>query len=279
MWTKPAPASGLIASGRAETLDAVDWIALTRGGEGGGGKLPLQRIDVTAQRLQLLGGTFPDTRVIVAPAARGAIAIQAEGAALQGAVLVPAGEGEAMAGRMQRVHWRPAKVATAAPADTSATTATTRNDEIDPAKIPALTIDIDELQLGDARLGTAKVRTRSTATGMRIEQLQTRAPKQHIDLSGDWNGKGAMASTRLKVEIGSEDFGALLTGFGMGGRLAAATARSSSTRAGRAVRWRSSSTTSKAACSWMRAMAACWKSNPARAACWACSASRSCRGA
>ncbi|HJW45581.1 MAG TPA: DUF3971 domain-containing protein, partial [Lysobacter sp.] len=93
-----APVSGLIAGGRAETLDAVDWIALTRGGDGGG-KLSLQRIDVTAQRLQLLGATFPNTRVIVAPAARGAIAIQAEGAALQGAVLVPAGEGEALAGR------------------------------------------------------------------------------------------------------------------------------------------------------------------------------------
>ncbi|HEV8695236.1 MAG TPA: YhdP family protein, partial [Lysobacter sp.] len=69
---EPAPLSGLIASGRADTLDAIDWIALTRGGEGGGSKLPLQRIDVTAQRLQLLGGTFPDTRVIAAPAARGA---------------------------------------------------------------------------------------------------------------------------------------------------------------------------------------------------------------
>lgn len=211
-----APASGLIATGRADTLEAIDWIALTRGGEGGG-KLPLQRIDVTAKRLQLLGGTFADTHIIVAPAARGAIAIQAEGAALQGAVLVPASESEAIAGRMARVFWRAATAqGTTNPAASAAAQA---SNEIDPAKIPALTIDIDELHLGDAKLGVAKVRTRPSGAGMRIEQLQTRAPQQRIDMSGDWNGKGAAANTHLKLDIASDNFGALLAGFGMGNRL------------------------------------------------------------
>lgn len=212
-----APASGLIATGRADALDAIDWIALTRGGEGEN-KLPLQRIDVQTQRLQLLGGTFPDTRVIVVPAAHGAIAVQAEGAALQGALLVPASANEAIAGRMQRVFWRPAASGAAAPG-ADAAGATAAGDEIDPAKIPALTVDIEELHLGEAKLGSAKVRTRPSATGMRIEQLQTRTAKQRIDLSGDWSGNGATASTHLKVDIGSDDFGALLAGFGMGNRL------------------------------------------------------------
>ncbi|HEU0305889.1 MAG TPA: YhdP family protein, partial [Lysobacter sp.] len=63
---EPAPVHGLVAGGTADTLDAIDWIALTRGGEGGS-KLPLQRIDVTTRRLQLLGGSFPETRLVVAP--------------------------------------------------------------------------------------------------------------------------------------------------------------------------------------------------------------------
>lgn len=221
-----APASGLVATGRAETLDAIDWIAFTRGGEGGS-KLSLQRIDVTTQRLHLLGGTFADTRVIVAPAARGAIAIQAEGAALQGALLVPASTSEAIAGRMQRVHWRPAARAGAASPTATATAATTAaatttavgGDDIDPAQIPALGIDIDELHLGDAKLGTAKVRTRPTASGMRIEQLQTRTADQRIDLTGDWTGKGASANTRLKLDVSSDDFGSLLAGFGVANQL------------------------------------------------------------
>jgi uncharacterized protein (TIGR02099 family) len=221
-----APASGLVATGRADALDAIEWIALTRGGDGNG-KLPLQRIDVTARRLQLLGGSFPDTHVIVVPAPRGAIAVQAEGAALEGALLVPGAEGATVAGRFERVHWRSAKPkaakangpGTQSATATTASAAATADDDIDPAKVPALAFDIDDLRVGDAKLGTAKVRTRPTATGMHIEQLQVRTPQQRIDLSGNWQGRGIAANTRLKVEIGSEDFGALLTGFGFGGRL------------------------------------------------------------
>ncbi|MEJ7747563.1 MAG: AsmA-like C-terminal region-containing protein, partial [Luteimonas sp.] len=55
---------------------------------------------------------------------------------------------------------------------------------------------------------------------MRIEQLQLRAPKQRIDITGDWLGRGGAMRTRLGVAIDSDDFGALLTGFGFGGRLA-----------------------------------------------------------
>jgi uncharacterized protein YhdP len=226
-----APASGLIATGRAEALDAIDWIALARGGDGDG-KLPLQRIDVTARRLLLLGGSFPDTRVIVVPAPRGAIAVQAEGVALEGALLVPGAESAAVAGRFERVHWRSAspKAVSMAASSAQPTTAVgmaidvrTKDDGIDPAKVPALAFDIDDLRVADAKLGTAKIRTRPTATGMRIEQLQARAPQQRIDLSGDWQGRGAATSTRLKVEIGSEDFGDLLAGFGYGGRLGGGT--------------------------------------------------------
>ena len=43
------PASGLVATGQADALDAIDWIALTRGGNGES-RLPLQRIDVTIER-------------------------------------------------------------------------------------------------------------------------------------------------------------------------------------------------------------------------------------
>jgi len=222
---EPAPISGLIATGRADALDAIEWITLARGGDGGN-KLPLQRIDVTAQRLLLLGGSFPNTHVIVAPAARGAVAVQAEGAALEGALLVPAAEGAAVAGRFERVHWRSAQPK---PANSNAANMTgtatasvakeNKDDGIDPAKIPALAFDIDDLRVADAKLGAAKLRTRPSATGMRIEQLQARDSAQLITLSGDWNGRGAAAATRLKVAIDSEDFGALLDGFGFGGRL------------------------------------------------------------
>ncbi|HEY0503513.1 MAG TPA: YhdP family protein [Lysobacter sp.] len=216
------PARGLVATGRAAMLDAIDWIALLRGGNGGDG-LSLQRIDVTAQKLNLLGGVFPDTHLVVVPAAQGATAVQAEGAGLQGALLIPATDGAAIAGRFERLHWRAPKRPATAPVPDAAPVAPPADDGFNPAKIPPLTIDIADLRVSDARLGEAKLRTQPTATGMRIEQVLTRGDKQRIDVAGEWDGRGATARTKLDVRIDSDDLGVLLSGLGMGQQLAGGT--------------------------------------------------------
>ncbi len=206
---EPPPASGLIATGRAATLDAIDWIGFAKGGEGGG-KLPLRRIDIAADRLLLLGASFPNARVQVVPAS-GGTAVTVAGNSLAGAIMVPDAEGAAIAGRFERVHWRSSGIKGAPASD---------GPDIDPAKIPPLAFDIDDLRFGDGRLGTARVRTRPVAAGFRIEQLQMRAAKQRIDVSGDWLGRGADARTRMQVAIDSDDFGELISGFGFSGQLA-----------------------------------------------------------
>lgn len=225
------PPTGLLVTGRTDTLEAIDWIALAHG-DGSDDSLPLQRIDVNVQRLQLLGGVFPNTRLVVAPAARGATAVRAEGAALDGAVMIPAGEGGSIAGKFARVHWTAADAGggaaggagngagNSAHAPASAATAAKPADaSMDPAKIPALTIDIADLRFGSAALGTASVRTRPTPAGMRIDQISTRGGKQSIDLSGDWTGRGAAARTHLSATVDSGDVGALMNGFGFGGQI------------------------------------------------------------
>jgi uncharacterized protein YhdP len=55
---------------------------------------------------------------------------------------------------------------------------------------------------------------------MEIVQFQTRAPKRRLDVAGEWSGRGAAARTRVSATLGSEDFGALLTDAGLGGRIA-----------------------------------------------------------
>lgn len=217
--SEPPPASGLIATGRTAALDAIDWAALTRGSgngssSGSGGGLTLRRIDVSAGHLQLLGADFPDTRVRAAPSA-GGTALQLDGDALAGAVLLPQAESAAIAGKLQRMYWRAAM-----PAVTASRPSASPDNDLDPARVPPLTLVVDDLRFGDARLGAASLRTRPLTGGMRIEQLQIRAPKQRIDVSGDWLGRGAAARTRLGVVIDSDDFGALLAGFGYGGQLA-----------------------------------------------------------
>ncbi|MGI8561756.1 MAG: YhdP family protein [Luteimonas sp.] len=213
------PAHGLIATGRAAELDAIDWVTLATGaggGDGEGNRLPLQRIDIFATRLRLLGSGFPDTRIRAVPAS-GGTAVQFEGASLSGSLLLPEAREAALAGRLQRLYWRSANDAAGARATSAEAIA---SDTTNPARIPSLNLVVDDLRFGDAVLGVASLQTRRTADGMRIEQLHMRSPGQSIEASGDWTGRGAAARTRLRVAVETEDFGALLAEFGFGGRIA-----------------------------------------------------------
>ncbi|MGS1078484.1 YhdP family protein [Pseudoxanthomonas beigongshangi] len=228
------PASGLIVSGRTRQLDALDWIALFKGGDGDGdaGGLPLRHVDITAARLLLIGSVFPDTRLQLAPAPN-ALAVTLEGPALSGGLLVPDTRGGAIVGRLARLHWQNASPS----AGTSVAASPTRgsasgsgpatigapapaaDDGIDPAGIPPLSLDVDELRVGEAKLGSARLRTRQLPAGMHIEQLQLRSPQHAIDVAGTWLGRGAHARTQLQAKVDSRDFGALLADAGYGGRI------------------------------------------------------------
>ncbi|HJR73263.1 MAG TPA: YhdP family protein [Luteimonas sp.] len=209
--SEPPPASGLIVNGRANTLDAIEWLSLA--GSGGSGEgLKLQQADVSANRLLMFGSSFANTRLQVSPTAAGS-RIRIDGPALAGTVLAPSADGAPLSGNFERAYFRFAKTAGAA---TSATPASSKTAEMDPAKIPPLTFDVADLRINDGTFGNAKLRTQPVANGMRIEQLQVRGPKQNIDIQGDWLGRGAAARTRLGIAIDSQDIGALLAGAGFG---------------------------------------------------------------
>lgn len=213
------PASGLVATGSAGTLDVVDWIGLAYAGGGSddkGGGLALRRIDLRADRLALLGGVFPDARVQVSPGANGSHVV-VTGAALAGNVLVPDAKGAAISGRFERAYYRtPQK-----PANAPATPATPAADPspINPKDIPPLDFDIADLRINALQLGHGVIRTRPMADGMRFDHLQTQSPLHQIAIDGAWTGTGGTARTRAALDIRSQDFGALLAGLGFGGQL------------------------------------------------------------
>ncbi|GAA5006487.1 TIGR02099 family protein [Pseudoluteimonas lycopersici] len=208
------PANGLVASGRAPSLDALDWAVLSRAGDGGQGGLPLQRIDVTAAHLQLLGADFRNTRVQASPAAGGATAIQFDGDNLAGTLTIPRDDGATIAGKLQRFWWRGAAAAPSPNSDAAS------NEDVDPGKVPPLNLAFDDLRIGDAKFGSASVRTQPAPGALKLLQFQSRAAKQQIDASGEWSGRGAAARSRVDMQLASEDFGAFLNGFGFGGQLA-----------------------------------------------------------
>lgn len=230
------PGDGLIATGRATSLDAIDWatLAATAGGAatasnasangaatGARAGLRLQRIDLLADRLQLLGGSFPAIRVRAMPAAAGSTAIQLDGATLAGTLAVPAAAGASVSARLQRLHWARGRppLTTSADARIVLQPGAAPGDDVDPSKIPPLDVGVDDLRFGTVALGAASFASRPVANGMRVERFRARTPQHRIDASGDWVGRGRSARTHLDVAVNSEDFGALLTGLGLGQRL------------------------------------------------------------
>ncbi|MFT3763078.1 MAG: YhdP family protein [Pseudoxanthomonas sp.] len=211
---EPAPASGLVAGGRAGTLDALGWAGFA-GGDGGG-QLPLRQIDVAADHLLLIGSDFPDARVQVRPSGD-ALSVTLDGAALAGSVVVPNAKNGRIVGKLSRLYWR-APAAATAPAQNAPAQGMSAND-YDPAAVPPLALDVDDLRFADARLGAAQLRTAQTATGMRIEQLALGSAKQKISVNGDWSGRGAAARTHLLAQVDSQDVGALLDDLGLKGRV------------------------------------------------------------
>jgi uncharacterized protein (TIGR02099 family) len=230
------PSSGLVATGRSDRLDVIDWAALTRGSDPAPAitasstssattssaatkteGVPLRSVDVTVAGLQLIGASFPNTRLRAVPAA-GGTAVRLDGAALSGAFMLPQSAAAPIAGRFERLHWRAAgkAVTDGAAAATVPSIADERApavDDTDPSKVPPLILAIDDLRFGDARLGTASLRTQPVAAGMRIVHLQTRAKGQSIDISGDWLRRTGSMQTRLDGRWKSDDFGAMLGAF------------------------------------------------------------------
>ncbi len=215
---QPVPDSGLVVEGNAEALDALGWIAVTGGiagesgststGAGTSAALPLRSVDVTSRSLLLLGARFPDTRLRAAPV-EGALAVTVDGKALSGSLRVPQTSGAAITGSFQRVHWQGEDGAgSASPAAGSPVQAA------DPSAVPPLALDIDDLRFGEAKLGSATLRTQPLPAGLRVQKLALRSPGQEIDVTGDWVGRGAAARTSMSTRIASEDLGELLDQLG-----------------------------------------------------------------
>ncbi|MBV6857786.1 TIGR02099 family protein [Xanthomonas campestris pv. zingibericola] len=238
--TERPPANGLVVTGRAASLDAIDWISLARGSSGDADMpplpgqpavpakdpMPLQQVDVQADRLLMIGGVFPQTRLRLRPT-RDTVAVTLDGPSLAGQLTVPNADGATVQGTLKTVHWQPveapAEPAAPEPGDPLAGAlpepARRAVAEFDPVSIPPLALDIDDLQIGKMTFGAATLRSSRLTDGMQVDQLQLRSDDQNIGLTGAWRGKGEAASTRLSARVDSRNLGNLLQNLTLGGQL------------------------------------------------------------
>jgi len=206
----PMPEAGIAVHGRMPSLDIGGWVAAaTAGGAGQGG---LQSVDVEVGAIDVLDRSFGDGRVELHRDLQG-LHVAFEGAAIAGTVRVPHGEGAAVQGRFARLHWPPM--------DTEAMTGRGGDapavDDTDPARLPPMDFRIEDLRLGEARLGRAVLQTFPTPEGLHIDRFSTASEAFDLAASGHWTRIGDRTRSRFVLDFEAASLGSMLDALGFAG--------------------------------------------------------------
>jgi uncharacterized protein YhdP len=206
------PAQGMIANGHVPELDAAGWIAFASNGTAGSGGL--QSIDLQTDNLALGGRHFANTHVRMTRAAD-ATTVRLDGDALVGNIVVPTDLARGIRGQFDRLYWPGAS------ANPNGALLADTDTDIDPAKVPPLHLEVADLRFGDAKLGHLMLQTHPVAQGLRIEQFDTSAKSQTMNITGDWMRlNSATTHTRLAIAFHADSLGKMLDAFGFKGVVA-----------------------------------------------------------
>lgn len=199
----PPVDDGLHISGRSEALEVLPWVSLGMGGEQGGA-FSLADLDVQAQRLDLIGRQFDDTRVQLDRGDQDQWRVRLSGETLQGELMVPKGFGPEypLVARFERLHWPQAEGEMPPLA------------AVVPASLPPIDLIIDDLRYGDATLGKAVLETYPTLEGMHIQRFETRSDDLQLDAQGDWNQIEGRERSSFGIRFGGDDLGRMLGALG-----------------------------------------------------------------
>ncbi|MBN8713308.1 MAG: TIGR02099 family protein [Xanthomonadales bacterium] len=225
------PPTGLQIRGHAQRLDVTGWVQQTASSEGSGG-LAVSEVQVSTDHALWFNRSLGSMRIdATSPGA--ALEVQVDGPSMAGTISIPTTQlqQKGVTARVQRLYWpvdatpdttagdaagtAPAPPAAAKPppgpepnpADTG----------VDPKALPPMHLWVQDLRLGVAKLGDARLESWPTANGMHIEQLRTLSGNAQISASGDWNGDAHDSHTQMNINFSANDLGAMLGALGFNG--------------------------------------------------------------
>jgi uncharacterized protein (TIGR02099 family) len=171
-----AETRGLHLRGRTDTVRLEDWLNLSRGGEKTTGAAErLRSIDLLVDNLFAIGQHLEGHRVRVDRSARDWL-VQLEGDDVSGSLFVPYdfGSDRSMVIEMDRMRL---------PGDESAEPSAR---DIDPSRLPPITLTANEFALGDRHFGAVDVSLRKIEDGLESERLEAKDASFEFVGSGRW---------------------------------------------------------------------------------------------
>lgn len=208
-----AQQDGLYVTGSVADLDAAAWGSAVRsaisGAGNGGSPVAVQRIDLLAERLWLLGGqALQNVQLALTPAAAGWNA-RLSGSGGEGQLFWPADAATGtVRGRFTRLALSHPTVAAANVEVTPAQA------PLEPGAMPLVDLVSDDLRLGEARLGRVTFTTARIDGGQKLAALSTGGGELKLSAVGAWRRQRALSSAELNFDLDSAAIGPALQGLG-----------------------------------------------------------------
>lgn len=180
--------------------------------------LRLEGVQLQAGRLQLQGHAVEKVQLAYRPEPDGWTAIlQGEGA--DGELRWTRAPAPHLQGRFRRLSLSARQPAAAGASPQS------RDEPIDPARLPTLDFDCQALRLGDARLGRLRLATSRIDGGQEIQLLDLRGGELALNAEGAWLRRAGASSGRLSFKAEGRDPSKLLRALGYADNVSAQRSR------------------------------------------------------
>ncbi|MBU1190850.1 MAG: TIGR02099 family protein [Gammaproteobacteria bacterium] len=177
-----------------------EWRALLNGGAAAGN---LHGLDVNLEDVAAFGRHFQQLQIKAQRGADGWEA-QLEGPDVEGRLEIPSAATVPL--RLRLAHL------TLPPQDSEAPTSA-----FNPGDLPALDLEVQQLQLHDMDLGQVTLTTHPISTGIAVDALQVNADWMTVTANGEWTQQNGQDASRFRIGVQDGDLSKMLSAFGYAG--------------------------------------------------------------
>jgi len=201
----PLPERGLVVGGTTSALDLSGWLDFANSSGGDNGMLA--GVDLHTASLRAYERDFGAGQFTLTPTKDG-LDLGFRGANIEGGLQVPSANlhKRGITARFAKLYWPESK-------ETDSAEASGQN----PAALPALHIQVDDLRLGQANFGATTLESYPVSGGTHFEQVSTHSDNVEMRAHGDWTGTATADHSVFSIDFSAHNLGHMLDAFGYAG--------------------------------------------------------------
>ena len=201
----PLPERGFVIGGTTPALDLSGWLDFATGSGGDNGMLA--GVDLHTAALRAYERDFGAGQFTLTPTKDG-LDLGFRGANIEGGLQVPSANlrKRGITARFAKLYWPESK-------EIDNSEASGQN----PAALPALHIQVDDLRLGQANFGATTLESYPVGGGTHFEQVSTHSDNVEMRAHGDWTGTATADHSAFSIDFSAHNLGHMLDAFGYAG--------------------------------------------------------------